>query len=434
MNDTPAVVGDFVDLLRGQTYKSAFLGSEGPVLLGLASIHRDGGFRDDSLRTYGGETPARLLLHPGDIYVSLKDVTQAGDLLGSVARVPPSVEIGRLTQDTVKLVFKESIAPKTARYLYWVLRSPQYRSYCRSRAIGTTNLSLSRIDFLSFPVPQLTDDRAAVAETLDAIDDKIELNRQTSRTLEETARAIFKSWFVDFDPTRGTATLPSDVQRIFPDRLVNSPMGPIPAGWSISRLHEIVEVIDCLHSRKPECQPAGLPLLQLANIRSDGLLDMSDPCLIDESDYREWIRRMEASEGDCVVTNVGRSGAVAQIPAGTRAALGRNMTGLRCRASFPYPTFLLELMLSDRMKAEIERNLDAGTIMASLNVRSIPQLRLPLPPSEFLSAFEDIVRPIRAKMEQGLQENRCLAELRATLLPKLISGEVRVRPQPAGAR
>lgn len=102
---SPLKLGDLVSLVRGNTYRSALLGSPGPVLLGLASIQRDGGFRGDSLKTYGGDSAEKLLLRPGDLYVSLKDVTQSGDLLGSVARVPTTVQLGRLTQDTVKLQF-----------------------------------------------------------------------------------------------------------------------------------------------------------------------------------------------------------------------------------------------------------------------------------------------------------------------------------------
>ncbi|TKC97994.1 restriction endonuclease subunit S [Polyangium fumosum] len=143
-----AALGDFVSLQRGTTYQSALLEHDGPVLLGLASIQRDGGFRGDSLRTYGGESSEKILLRPGDLYVSLKDVTQSGDLLGAVARVPKWIASGRLTQDTVRLA--PTATSIRTEYLYWLLRTPRYRQFCRSRAMGTTNLSLSRDDFLGY--------------------------------------------------------------------------------------------------------------------------------------------------------------------------------------------------------------------------------------------------------------------------------------------
>jgi hypothetical protein len=89
-NGAALTLGDLVSLQRGTTYKSALLGQPGPTLLGLASIQRNGGFRNDNLKTYGGDSPDKLLLGPGDIYVSLKDVTQSADLLGAIARVPPA--------------------------------------------------------------------------------------------------------------------------------------------------------------------------------------------------------------------------------------------------------------------------------------------------------------------------------------------------------
>ena len=145
-----APLGDLVDLVRGTTYKSALKEQPGPVLLGLASIQRNGGFRDDKLVTYGGDSPEKLRVYPGELFASLKDVTQSADLLGAVARVPPHVPCGRLTQDTVKLAVKART--DVGEVLYRTLLTPEYREFCRQHATGTTNLGLPREDFLSYPV------------------------------------------------------------------------------------------------------------------------------------------------------------------------------------------------------------------------------------------------------------------------------------------
>ena len=99
MADRPSrrTIGDYFTLQRGTTYKSRLLGVPGPVLLGLATIQRNGGFRRDSLQTYGGDSPDKLLVQPGELYLSLKDVTQSADLLGAVARLPRDHPPGRLT-------------------------------------------------------------------------------------------------------------------------------------------------------------------------------------------------------------------------------------------------------------------------------------------------------------------------------------------------
>lgn len=423
-------VGDFVTLQRGITYSGALVGKPGPALLGLGSIEPGGGFRAGHFKTFGGECPPKLMLVPGEIYVALKGATKDGSMVGSVARLPNIVPSGRLTQDTARLDFFER-DPETASYLYWILRTPQYRQYCAGRLTGSAAASFSREDFLSYPVPPLNKTSRGIVKLLDAIENKIELNRPVNETLEQMARGLFKSWFVDFDPVRAKAEgrdtgLPKEIADLFPNRFTDSELGEIPKGWEVARLEDIAEVIDCLHAKKPERCQSGRPFLQLANIRDNGLIDMQDTFFVSEVDYQKWISRMEASEGDCVITNVGRVGAVAQIPVGFHAALGRNMTGIRLKTGIPYPTFLIECLLSDAMGEEIERKMDSGTILNALNVRNIPRLRFVRADESVIEQFEYVCRPWRRKMELNLIESHSLASLRDALLPKLISGSLRV--------
>jgi type I restriction enzyme S subunit len=240
-----STLGDYFTLQRGITYKSRLLGQPGPVLLGLATIQRNGEYRSDSLQTYGGDSPDKLLVQPGNLYVSLKDVTQSADLLGAVAKLPLEHRPGRLTQDTVKLEPRCTDVP--LNYLSWLLRTPQYRSYCRAHATGTTNLGLAREDFLAFPAPEPTPMQRRIVAVLGALDDKVELNRWMNETLEAMARALFKSWFVAFDPVRAKAEgrdpgLPQTLTDLFPDRFEDSEIGEIPTGWRIAQLPELIEV------------------------------------------------------------------------------------------------------------------------------------------------------------------------------------------------
>lgn len=238
-------IGDYFTLQRGTTYESRLLGQPGPVLLGLATIHRNGGFRSDSLRTYGGESPEKLLVKPGDLFVSLKDVTQSADLLGAVAMFPVAHAPGRLTQDTVRLEPKSKDVP--INYIHWLLRTPQYRSYCRAHATGTTNLGLAREDFLAFPAPEPNARQQLIVQTLDAIEAKIELNRSLNHTLEAMAEALFRSWFVDFDPVGVSEALrrsgsSATAAEVFPVAWENSELGRIPRGWKVVPLGELLEL------------------------------------------------------------------------------------------------------------------------------------------------------------------------------------------------
>ena len=310
------------------------------------------------------------------------------------------------------------------RFLMYALSRADVGAYLTgSTQPKLTQGALRRIRIVA---PPLSEQRR-IANTLGALDDKIELNRRMNDTLESIARTIFGSWFVDFDPAHkkiegGEVGLPPDLAALWPAEFTQSEMGPIPRGWRAGSLGDIADVVDCLHAKKPARRDAGHPLLQLFNIRDNGLLDLDEQYLIGHEDYAYWTSRFEARAGDCVITNVGRVGAVAQVPKGMHAALGRNMTGIRCKPGFPYPTWLLQALLSSAMKEEVIRNTDTGTILQALNVRSIPRLRVILPPTELLTVYEVVSRPIRRQMEDGLRESAALADLRASLLPDLMSG------------
>ena len=317
------------------------------------------------------------------------------------------------------------------KYLYYALWLQL--NYLKDVSMGTATkfLTMSILNNIKLPLPPLPEQRA-ISEILSSIDDKIELNNQMNRTLEAMAQAIFKQWFVDFKyPTSSTLPL-SKGEMSRSDRgggkMIDSELGPIPEGWRVSTIGEICDVIDCLHSKKPVKQEyvTGKVLLQLDNILDNGLLDRTKLYWISDEDYNLWISRIEVQKGDCLITNVGRSGAVAQIPSSFKAALGRNMTAIRCKNDFNFPTFLIQLLLSEYLKAEINSKLDAGTILNSLNVRNIPKLRFIRPPEVHVQQFEKVLRPIRERMEENLSESQTLSALRDSLLPKLMSGELRV--------
>lgn len=187
---------------------------------------------------------------------------------------------------------------------------------------------------------------------------------------------------------------------------------------------DIAIIIDCLHSKKPELLAEGKLFLQLENIRDDGILNLEKQFFISDKDYLHWTSRCEVREGDCVITNVGRIGAVSQIPWFLKAAMGRNMTCIRYKEGHPYPAFLITSLLSKPVRAEIEFNTDSGTILGALNVKNIPKLKLKILPENQMVVLESTLCAIRHKMELNSAESLKLGNLRDYLLPKLISGKV----------
>ena len=416
---------DFVSLQRGTTYKGNLLGFPGPVLLGLASIASDGGFRRGSFKTYGGESPKKITLGSGDLYVSLKDVTQSGDLLGSVARVPPDIPAGRLTQDTVKLEFRGR--PISKDYIYWLLRTPVYREYCRARGTGTTTLGLGRDDFLNFPASEPTNSDLSLVELLEGIDDRITLLRETNATLEAIAQALFKSWFVDFDPVRakmeGRAPEGMDeaTAALFPDSFEGSELAAVPRGWRVGKLGEHVSYLNRGISPK-YVEDGGVLVINQKCIR-DFTLDISKARRHDPAQRK--IDGRELRKGDMLVnsTGVGTLGRVAQVLSLDQTAIvDSHVTVMRADASLTWNYLGLSTM---QRQAEIEAMGEGTTGQTELSRGKLALLRLVIPPAVVLQNFDEIVVPLRERFAANLEKAKTLATLRDTLLPRLISGQLR---------
>jgi len=412
-------LGDQFTLRRGTTYQSSRLGEPGPVLLGLASIQRNGGFRRDSLRTYGGDSPEALLVRPGELYVSLKDVTQSADLLGAVARLPRDHPIGRLTQDTVRLDPKLHTVP--VDYIYWLLRTPEYRDYCRAHATGTTNLGLPRDDFLAFPIPELTAERRLIIEALEGVDEKIELNRRTSETLEAIVRTLFNSWFVHFDPVRAKAEgrdprLPRPIAELFPDHFDESESGETPAGWRGGTLAEVAE-----HPRRgvqPDQIHAGTPYIALEHVpkRSIALAQWATADGVGSGKLR--FARGEILFGKLrpYFHKVG----VAPVD----GVCSTDIVVVRPRSD-EWFGLVLGTVSSDAF-VEFTNAGSTGTKMPRTSWSEMERYPLAIPSSALARAFSDTVRPSVDRIIASIHESRTLATVRDALLPKLISGEIRV--------
>lgn len=372
------------------------------------------------------EWTRRTVPQPGDVLL-----TRRGRV-GDTAAIPSGLKcaIGQ------NLVLVRSKSPLLSQeYLRWALTGPAYRrevyKYLNVGAIFDS-LNVSDIPKFEIALPPLPIQRQ-IASILSAFDDKVELNRQMNHTLEQVARALFKSWFVDFDPVRTKMRgerpegMDAETAALFPSELVEIDEREVPTGWAISRLGDIAEIIDCLHSKKPDRVEQGLPYIQLNNIGKNGQMDLSEIYQISEADYRKWTSRIEVREGDCVITNVGRVGAVCKIPSGFVGAIGRNMTAIRLKKDFShYSAFLIELLVSDYMRKEIEANTDAGTILNALNVKSIPKLSLILPDPNVLGVANAYLDSIRTQIEHNLREIDLASKLRDALLPRLMSGEIDV--------
>jgi type I restriction enzyme S subunit len=436
-------LGDFVSLQRGTTYKSDLLGMPGPVLLGLASIEPNGGFRTNALKTYGGESPEKLILRPGDLYVSLKDVTQSADLLGAIARVPLQIHEGRVTQDTVKLVFSGSAMSKN--YIYWLLRTPLYREYCRARAMGTTNLSLSRDDFLAFPVTPPTTSQLSFVELLEALEEKIALLRETNVTLEAIAKALFKSWFVDFDPVRAKAEgrepegMDEEVARLFPAGFEKTKLGFVPMGWKASTLVEHIQAERGLSYKGAGLCSAeeGRPMHNLNSVYEGG--GYKYPGI---KFYKgEFKDRHVVRAGDIIVANTEQGhehrliGFPAIVPAAyDKGIFSHHLYRLTIKAESPLTRQVLYyLLMSPNVRDQVVGCTNGSTVnMLKIQGMEIP--RFVCPPASVAKVFDDLTLPLRKQVELNVARAQTLTAVRDTLLPHLISDRIGLADAEASTR
>jgi len=332
-----------------------------------------------------------------------------------------------LTQDTVRLEPRGSDVP--LNYLYWLLRTPQYRSYCRAHATGTTNLGLAREDFLAFPAPEPTPTQCQIVDALSALDDKIEQNRWMRETLEAMARALFKSWFVDFEPVRAKAEgrwrrgeslpgLPAHLWDLFPDSFEDSELGEIPKGWAVGTLGDLSALNPEVWTR--ETRPTELNYVDLSNTKW-GRIDAVIPYQAAAAPSRA---QRVLRPADTIIGTV-RPGN------GSYAFINEN--GLTGSTGFA--------VLRPRMETYAEFVYLAATAADNIDTlahladgAAYPAVRpevvaaTPIIRSSYavFNGFSRAASLLLKKITQNERESRTLATLRDALLPKLISGELRL--------
>ncbi len=408
-------LGDFLSLQRGTTYKSSLLGQPGAFLIGLASIEREGGFRSNKLETYGGDSPQKISLKPGDLYVSLKDITHDGHLLGAVARLPDYVEHGRLTQDTVKLVFETEPFPKT--YVYWLLRTPQYRDYCRSRQTGTTNLGLSREDFLSFPVPPLTDIRSSIVTVLEAIERKIENLRRQNETLEAIAQTLFKHWFIDFE-------FPNEDGKPYKSsggEMVRSELGEIPVGWKSGKLSELIIV----NPKETIKQGSFVKYVDMKSLSTSSMQ-------ITDFITREFTSGSKFRNGDTLLARItpclenGKTAFVNILEEDEVAYGSTEFIVMRAEKNC-CPEYVYCLSRSSNFRDYAIKNMTGSSGRQRVPNDQVEDYELAIPRVMQVQLFHSTCEPLFIKIKTNKRQIQTLTKTRDRLLPELMSGKLRIR-------
>ncbi|HEV2485593.1 MAG TPA: restriction endonuclease subunit S [Terracidiphilus sp.] len=327
-------------------------------------------------------------------------------------------------------------------FLRWLVRGSEWwEQIGKFLNVGAVFDSLRCADVPKFqlPIPP-QDEQRAIAHILGTLDDKIELNRRMNETLEAMARALFQSWFVDFDPVRAKAavrrehprwtdaevcraalpTLSPEIAALFPDSFEDSPLGPIPKGWQLLPLPEAINV----NPSRPLRKGAVAPYLDMANMPTQGHS-------ADEVVQREFNSGMRFMNGDTLVARITpclENGKTAFVDFLDENQVGWGSTEyIVLRPKPPLPNeFAYCLARSADFRDFAIQSMTGSSGRQRVPAESLSHFKITSPSEPIAKLFGGSVEPLFVRAGQAAKESRTLAALRDTLLPKLISGEIRL--------
>lgn len=327
-------------------------------------------------------------------------------VVGKAVRVPPSAAGALQNQNTACVLANPRVANQ--RFLYFLLKSKEFVYYAANAANGSASqarLSIANLEQFPFYLPPLSEQKA-IAHILGTLDDKIELNQQMNRTLEAIAQAIFKSWFVGFDPVRakmdGRQPVGMDAATadLFPDSFEDSPLGKIPKGWSQCRLGDFLTLKRGYDLPTPSREIGTVPI-------------------ISSSGFSGWHSTAKVKEPGVVT---GRYGTIGKVFFVNEGFWPLNTTLYVEDFKGNEPRVAYYLLKSIDFNVYVDKAAVPG-----VNRNHVHQESIVAPPLTVQRCFSKTLEPLWQKQSANAQEVKTLTAIRDTLLPKLMSGEIRMK-------
>jgi type I restriction enzyme S subunit len=429
-----ARLGELVEIKHGWPFKSELYSEEltgKPIVMSIGNFNYSGGLRLDStsIKEYRGSFPDEYELHGGDVLLVMTCQTAGGEILGVPGRIPDDGQTYLHNQRLGKVVVRDERKVELS-FLYWLFLFPTFNRELVNSATGTKILHTAptRIEAFEFALPPLEEQRS-IARILWTLEKKIELNRKMNETLEATARALFQSWFVDFDPVRAKSEgrdpgLPPHVADLFPNEFEDSKLGPIAAGWTVGTLSDCASLNP--ESWSKQTRPQSIQYVDLSNVKWGRIEERVE---YSSSDAPSRAQRV-LKPGDTIVGTV-RPGN------GSFAFISEN--GLTGSTGFavlrPIESAYTEfLYLAATAPENIERlaHIADGGAYPAVRPEVVALQRIVLPSKGVLSCFSKMCAPLFRLMSEKERESTSLTAMRDSLLPKLISGELRVNNTAGG--
>jgi len=417
-------LGDLAEIYDGP-HATPVKADTGPIFLGISNLVN--GRIDLSDCEHLSEEDfrrwtRRVTPHTGDVVFSYET------RLGEAAFVPEGLRCCLGRRMGLLRARRDRI---DSRFLLYAYLGPEFQQTLQSRTVhGSTVDRIPLIDMPEFPIciPSSLDEQRAIAHILGTLDDKIELNRRMNETLETMARAIFKSWFVDFDPVHAKAEgrqpfgMDAVTAALFPNSFEDSALGKIPKRWRIVGLPDQIDFLEGPGLRHWQYSDAGMKFLNIRCI-VDGDLDVSSANQISMDEFDETYTHFALREDDIVISTSGTLGRLAivrsdHLPIMLNTSIirmrGRESVGLAYVWAFLQSSYFLEEMFA----------LAAGSVQLNFGPMHLKKIKVLLPPEPVLASFERLVQPLVRRVLHNRQEFSKLSAIRDTLLATPISGQI----------
>lgn len=389
-------LGELISIKHGYAFKGNDITTEdnGIVLVTPGNFAIGGGFQEEKCKFFKGQYPKDYVLKENDLIVTMTDLSKECDTLGYSALVPSGSRIYLHNQRIGLVEFKNNLVDKL--FLYWFMRTKKYQHFVVSSCSGSVikHTSPGRICDATISLPPL-DIQKKIAGVLGALDDKIELNNKINNNLEQQAQALFKSWFVDFEPFGGT----------------------MPKDWKVGNLLDIADYLNGLAMQKfrPAENDKGLPVLKIKELRQGFCDSNSELCSLNVKN--EYI----VNDGDVIFSWSGSL--LVDFWCGGKCGLNQHLFKV---TSKNFDKWFYFLWTKHYLEHFAFIAADKATTMGHIKREELEKAKVVIPSSECYQKMKQIMTPIYDLLISNRVENTRLSALRDTLLPKLMSGEIDV--------
>jgi type I restriction enzyme S subunit len=369
----------------------------------------------------------------GDVFLTRTSETQ--DELGMSCVALKDYESATFNGFTKRLRPKPDadVVPEYAAYFF---RGPRFRRDVTAMSSLSTRASLNNemLDRLTIVLPPRTV-QSAIGRILKALDDKIELNRRMNATLEAMARALFQSWFVDFDPVRAKldgrppAGLDKATADLFPAAFEDSPLGPVPKGWKIGTIDNATSLILDYRGRTPkklgsDWSASGVPAISAKNVKGGRLVRPDTFNFVSPELFERWMKD-KLAVGDVLLTSEAPLGEMYYLALSSEYCLSQRLFALRAHPDQCVSVYLYYWIESAQCQLDII-NRGTGTTVEGIRQSELRKVSVLLPPLSIQRLAANHLSPWTERVHRNEEESRTLAALRDALLPRLLSGELRV--------